>query len=236
MDVFGRAYQDYLSGEKDGIIKVYSDIAEPEELPVSYFFRSWEEMPEYERLILSHAEGEVLDVGAGAGSHALELQKKGIAVDALDISPGAADVMRKRGVKEVWCGDYYDMANKGYETILFLMNGIGIAGSLSGLIKLLKHADTLLVPGGHILIESTDLMYLYEEEDGSYRVPLGERYYGELQYRLVYKNLETKPFSWLFADPDSLQHAASTCGYKTRILYAGERHNYVAVLTKDFFG
>ncbi len=233
MDIFGSAFQDYLSGEKNGIIKVYSDVAGPEELPVSYFFRSWEEMPKYEQLMLSHSEGHVLDVGAGAGSHALELQKQGFAVDAVDISPGAVDVMRKRGVKGAWCGDFFDMVKREYETILFMMNGVGIAGSLPGLFKMLRHADTLLAPTGRILIESTDLIYLYEEEDGSYRIPMGEKYYGELQYHLVYKDLKTNPFPWLFADFDSLKHAASTCGYKTRILYAGEKHNYVAELRKD---
>ncbi len=203
MDVFGRAFRDYVAGDQSGIIRVHSDITEPEDLPVSYFFRSWDEMPEWEKMMLNRAAGHVLDIGAGAGSHALELQSRGLPVDAADVSPGASEIMRERGVKEVYCRDFFEIRNRQYDTLLFLMNGIGIAGTLDGLRKLLKHAASLLMPGGEILIESTDLMYMYEDEDGSYRIPMGDHYYGELQYRLEYKGLKSSPFPWIFVDPAS---------------------------------
>ncbi len=232
MDVFGKAFQDYMAGRKDREIKVYTDISGPESLPVSYFFRSYDEMPEGEKLVMEHSAGSVLDVGAGAGSHALELQQRGLQVLALDVSPGAVQTMRQRGVKEIYCGEFYDLKKESFDTILFLMNGAGIAGSLKGLKKLLKHAAGLLSPGGMVFMESTDIMYMYEEDDGSYRIPMGEKYYGEREYRLVYHDLETKPFPWLFVDPHSLEYTASMCGLKTRIIYTGDNYNYVAELSK----
>lgn len=234
MDVFGRAFRDYINGDTGGMIRVHSDITEPEDLPVAYFFRSWDEMPEWERMMLNRAAGHVLDVGAGAGSHALELQSRGLPVDAIDVSPGASEIMRERGVKKVYCRDFFDIRNSQYDTLLFLMNGIGIAGTIDGLRKLLKHSASLLMPGGKILIESTDLMYMYEDEDGSYRIPMGDHYYGEMQYRLEYKGVTSKPFPWIFVDPASLRHAAKSFGLDTEIIYTGENHNYVAALSNDF--
>jgi len=232
MDVFGKAFQDYMTGKKDLEITVYTDISGPEKLPVSYFFRSWDDMPEGEKLVIERSGGRVLDVGAGAGSHALELQKRGLQVLALDVSPGAVETMRQRGVKETHCGDFYDLNKDHFDTILFLMNGAGLAGDLKGLKKLLNHAEELLSAGGLIYIESTDIMYMYEDEDGSYRIPMGEKYYGELEYRLICQDLETKPFPWLFVDPDSLEYTARMCGLKTRIIYTGDNYNYVAELSK----
>ncbi len=230
MDVFGIAFRDYMAGNRDGVIRVHSNIAEPEDLPVAYFFRSWDAMPEWEKTMMNQAAGHVMDVGAGAGSHALELQKRGVPVDAVDVSRGAAEVMRKRGVKHVYCADFFDIQFNHYDTILFLMNGVGIAGTLDGLYKLLQHAASMLMPGGEIIIESTDLMYMYEDADGSYRIPMGDQYYGELEYRLHYKNIVSEPFPWLFVDPESLKHAAEAAGLQMRILYVGENYNYVAAL------
>ncbi len=234
MDVFGKAFKDYLAGETGHDIVVHTDISDPERLPVAYFFRSWDEMPDSEKLVLERCTGRVLDAGAGAGSHAIELQKRGLEVLAIDISAGAVETMRQRGVKETKCCNFFDLKQNSFDTILFLMNGAGIAGKISRLKRLIDHAGALLSAGGKIYIESTDLMYMYEEEDGSYRIPMGKAYYGELEYRLEYRGAETKPFPWLFVDPATLQHVASSCGLDSGILYVGDNYNYVAELTKRY--
>ncbi len=227
-DIFGRAFKDFMSGKTDGMIRVSTSLSAAEALPVAYFFRSFNKMPEWEKLVMERCRGRVLDVGAGAGSHALALQDKGLAVCAIDVSAGAVEVMERRGVKNVQCRNFFRLQEKGFDTILFLMNGAGMAGTLDGLKKLLTHARKLLNPGGAVYLESTDLMYMYEEEDGSVLIPMGQKYYGELEYHLGYEDLDAEPFPWLFVDPDNLAGIAARCGMHAEIIYQGVDHNYVA--------
>ncbi len=232
-DIFGFAFKDYIAGKKDGKISVHTELTgftELDELPVAYFFRDFPSMPEWEQLALAHCRGLVLDVGAGAGAHALELQSRGMDVYAIDISPGAVMIMQERGVKQAFCSDIMKVSGMKFNTILFLMNGIGMAKDLNGLKELLLHAAGLLVPGGVILLESTDIIYMFKEEDGSILIPLGEKYFGEIIYRLSYNAYEGEPFPWLFVDFDNLQGIAGECGFSTEILYRGENHNYLAAL------
>ncbi len=230
-DIFGLAFKDYLAGIKDGKISVHTKLTgftELDELPVAYFFRDFHLMPEWEQLALAHCRGLVLDVGAGAGAHALELQNRGMDVYAIDISPGAVEIMQERGVKQAFCSDFMKVSGQKFNTILFLMNGIGMAKDLDGLKELLLHSAGLLVPGGVVLLESTDIIYMYKEEDGSILIPLGEKYYGEITYCLSYNEYEGEPFPWLFVDFDNLQGIAGECGFSAEILYRGENYNYVA--------
>ncbi len=233
IDIFGLAFHDYLAGNTSGVIKVKTMLAEfteNESLPVAYFFRTFDEMPEWEQQALNLCMGSVLDVGAGAGAHSLELQKRGMEVCAVDVSPGAVDIMKIRGVHEVFCVDVMTFSARIFDTILLLMNGIGMAKNLDGLKKLLLHLKSLLRPGGRIILESTDILYMFREEDGSILLPLGARYYGEIKYQLYYSNKKGKTFPWLFVDKDNLSAIASECGYLTKILYDGETSNYLAVL------
>jgi len=190
-------------------------------------------MPPWERLMLDECRGNVLDVGAGAGSHALALQEKGKKVTALDISPGATEVMKARGVEQAVCADIWEFDQKGFDSVLFLMNGIGIAGNLGRLPSLLSHAAGLLSPGGVIYVESTDLMYMFEEEDGSVLLPMGEQYYGEVTYQLRYKELKGEPFPWLFVDMDNLSTIARSCGLQMDVIYQGGDNHYVAALRRQ---
>ncbi len=233
-DIFGLAFRDFLDGHTDGIINVQtrlSGFTEQEELPVSYFFRNVDDMPEWERLALDACRGSVLDVGAGAGAHALELQKREHEVCAIDISPGAVDTMKQRGVKQAKCVSLLEFTGEKFDTLLFLMNGVGMATYLVGLKKLFTHARSLLAPGGKILLESTDIMYMYQEEDGSVLLPMGNKYYGEVDYKLSYKQYKSKPFPWLFVDIDNLCSIAGECGFLYEILYQGETDNYLVELT-----
>ncbi len=232
-DIFGIAFEDYLSGNVTGVIKVKTMLAgftENETLPVTYFFRSFDEMPEWEQQVLSNISGNILDVGAGAGAHSLELQSRGHEVTAIDTSPGAVKTMKARGVREAYQADIFTFTKEKYDHVLFLMNGIGMAEDLNGLRKLLLHLKTILKPGGVVWIESTDILYMYREEDGSILLPLGNRYYGEIRYQLYYGNKKGKPFRWLFVDKDNLYHIAHSCGYAPDFTYDGKSSNYVAAL------
>lgn len=229
-DPVGAAIQDYLAGEKEASIVVESNLTEDDEIAVDYLFRTPADMPELELLALEQSRGAVLDVGAGAGCHSLALQEQGVNVTALDISEGAVAAMRQQGIRQVVQQNLFDLQGQRFDTLLLLMNGIGIAGDLEGLERLLQHAKTLLYPGGQILLESSDILYMFEEEDGSVLLDLNAGYYGEVRYNMRYKQHQTGEFKWLFIDPAILDDYATDHGYAFEMLYEGEYGNFLARL------
>ena len=230
-DPMGAAMLDYLQGDADAEVAVTSSLTEDDVIPAYYLFRDETYMPELELLALEACRGDILDVGAGAGSHSLALQEQGKEVTAIDFSAGAAEVMRQRGVRKVLHQDVLELKNGQYDTLLLLMNGIGIAGNLMGLGRFLGHLKTLLKPGGQILLESSDILYMYEDEDGSVLLDLNAGYYGEVQYNMTYRDQESGWFNWLFIDAAILEDYAVEQGFAFELLYAGEHGNYLARLT-----
>ncbi|MBS4013658.1 MAG: class I SAM-dependent methyltransferase [Bacteroidetes bacterium] len=232
-DIFGIAFKDFLEGQTDGKIIIKTDVSGIEELPVMYFFRGKDELPEWEQIALDICKGRVLDAGAGAGSHALILQEMNFDLVAMDISEGAVEIMKNRGVENAVCSDFHSFNDeKKFDTILFLMNGIGLAKNLEGLKNTLDHCKTLLNKNGQIILESSDLIYLYEDNDGSFYINLSEKYYGEVEYILSYKKNKGEKFNWLYVDYDNLASVAELSGFKSELVYKGDNYNYLAVLRK----
>jgi SAM-dependent methyltransferase len=230
-DPIGHAVWDYANGKRGESIIITTDIAEDEELLPSYFFRSFDQMPLQEQEALRRCHGRILDVGAGAGAHSLWLQDQGFEVDALEISPLSCETMRKRGVKNILLEDIFKLTERKYDTILLLMNGAGIAQTLPGLRTLLLHLKTLLNPGGRLLADSSDLLYLFTDENGETWVDIAsDTYYGEMSYQLTYKNIVGKPFSWLFVDPETFCDYAQFCGYTVKEKFTGAHFDYMVEL------
>lgn len=229
-DPFGLAIDDFYRKGKAPDIKVDSNYTKGESIAVAHFFRVEDQMPGIEKAAIKKCKGKILDVGAAAGCHAIILQKKGFNVIAIDKSGMATDVMRKRGIQKVVCADIFEYKENTFDTILLLMNGAGIGGNLSGLKKLLRHLKTLLSENGQILIDSTDIRYLFEEKDGSLWVDLAnDKYYGEMQYKVKYKN-ETDEFDWLFIDYNLLNKIALETGLKCELVASGNHNDYLAKL------
>jgi SAM-dependent methyltransferase len=230
-DPIGQAVWDFQNGIEIESIVVKTDIAEDELLSPSYFFRTYDQMPHQEREALKRCKGKILDIGAGAGAHSLWLQNQGFDVDSIDISPLSCETMRKRGIKNVLLKDVYALKNQKYDTILLLMNGAGVAQTLPGLEKLLLHLKTLLNPGGKILADSSDLLYLFTDENGEMWVDIAsDAYYGEMEYQLSYKTIHGKPFPWLFVDPDTLSDFAKLYGFKVKDKIEGAHFDYMIEL------
>jgi len=228
-DPIGKAITDFSRSKRPDDIIVCSEICEDDIIPIEVLFRNEDEMPELEVLALQNATGKILDVGAGAGTHANYLQNMGKDVTAIDISEGAVAFMQTQGLKSKKV-DFFDLKDEKFDTILMLMNGIGIAGTLSNLEKTLEHAKSLLNPGGKILCDSSDIKYLYEDEDGSLWVNLNQEYYGNFRFQMKYKK-ETGPwFDWLYVDFDSLFNAAKNVGLKAVRLFDKD-DNYLAEIT-----
>lgn len=225
----GAAILDYQTKGKAGKLSILSSMFEEDEMPVKHLFRNLEEMPILEQKALSLTKGKVLDVGAGAGCHALALQAQSIAVKAIDISPLSCEAMELRGVMDAECINLFDEhLETGFDTILLLMNGTGIAGKIENLPALFNRLKALLNKDGQILIDSSDIKYIYENEDGSFDINLNTAYYGEVDYQMVYKDVKGDSFDWLYVDFPLLKSIAESCGLHGELIAEGEHYDYLA--------
>ncbi len=231
-DPMGAAIRDYHLRGKAARLRVMSSMFDEDEMPVDHLFRTFDDMPHLEQKALNMAYGKVLDIGAGAGCHALALQERGMDVKAIDISPLSCEVMKERGIKDVECVNLFCKQLQGkYDTLLLLMNGTGIAGKLSQLPALLNRLKELLSEEGQILIDSSDLKYIYENEDGSMDIDLNAQYYGEVDYQMQYRDIKGEPFDWLYTDPMLLASVSKQCRLQCQIMEQGEHYDYLAKLT-----
>ena len=228
-DPMGAAILDFQKQGKAARLRVLSSMFEEDEMPVTHLFRSVPKMPLLEQKALQLAKGRVLDIGAGSGCHTLALQEKGFTVKAIDISPLSCEAMKLRGVKNAECINLFDdHLGTGFDTILLLMNGTGIAGKIEHLPALFQRLKALLNPSGQILIDSSDLKYIYENEDGSFDINLNGAYYGEVDYQMIYKDVKGDRFDWLYVDFPLLKSIAETYGLHGELVAEGEHYDYLA--------
>ena len=231
-DPIGEAILDYAENRQANDIIVSSELCEDDVIPLEVLFRTRKDMPELELKALELCRGDVLDVGAGAGIHCLELQKKGINVFAIESSPGASEHLKNSNIPvENVNFENFNPSIK-YDTILMLMNGIGIAGTLGQLKATLLHAKTLLKPGGQLLCDSSDIRYLYEDDDGALWMNLNAEYYGNFRFQMHYKKTSGPWFDWLYVDYDSLHIIANKAGFTCKRVSEQENH-FLAQLSID---
>ncbi|ATP58442.1 SAM-dependent methyltransferase [Pedobacter ginsengisoli] len=226
MDVFGEALKDQFTKPPAETLWVHNSYDEPEEMPVDVYFRGEDEMPELELTALAMCKGKVLDVGAGVGSHALILQKRGFNVTGMDISTPAVAIMKQRGLKQAIEGNILTYKEDTYDTLLFMMNGIGLTGSIAGLKAFLQHVKGLINPDGQLVFDSSDLSYLYQEIP----FPLNG-YYGEVSFRYEYKSIKGNWFKWVYVDQKTLIDIARQSGWDAEIVFEDDHDQYLARLT-----
>lgn len=230
-DLFGTALLDHLHQNSPEDLITSTNISDEDTLPVSYLFRDFKDMPALEQKALELSKGRTLDVGCGAGSHSLYLQQKNIEVKAIDISPGAISVSKARGVKNAELKALLEETEQ-FDTVLILMNGTGVFQELSQIATYLKHLKTLLLSGGQILIDSSDIQYMYEDEDGGIWIDTHSNYYGELDYFLEYKGQTEVAMKWLYLDYKTLDDACQSVGLHCELILEGEHYDYLARITQ----
>ena len=228
-DLFGNALLDFYNQNYTEDIITSTNISDEDVLPLSYLFRNYKNMPKLEQKALQLATGRILDVGCGSGSHSLYLQERGLDIKGIDISKGAIEVSKKRGVTNAVLIDILEETEK-FDTILLLMNGTGIFQEISQVGKYLKHLKSLLNPDGQILIDSSDIKYMYQDDDGGLWIDTNANYYGELDYYLSYKGQDEIPMKWLYLDFDTLQLACHSVGLQCKKIEEGEHFDYLAKL------
>ena len=187
-------------------------------------------MPPIERTALDLSSGKILDVGAGAGCHSRELLGRGLQVVSLERSALLCDVMRNLGMEQIVCQDILNYQSEGFDTILLLMNGFGIAGTESALPDFLRHLKSLLKPGGQIIGESSDVLYMIQQNPEFREMDLSKGYYGEVQFKLKYLSDEIE-FPWLYADEFLLEAIALEVGLSFEIIERGPDYNFLCRLS-----
>lgn len=233
-DPMGAAIADYFTKGRAAKLRVFSSQFDEDEIPAEQLFRTFDEMPLLEQEALRRATGKILDCGAGSGCHALALQDMGKQVEAIDISPLSVETMQKRGVRQAYCVNLFDEHYlQKFDTILMLMNGSGIIGKLENMSTFFAKMKQLLNPGGCIYMDSSDLRYLFEDEDGSFLIDLVGGYYGEIDFRMQYKQVKGDTFDWLYIDFQTLSYYASENGFRAELVKEGEHYDYLACLRWD---
>lgn len=214
-DPFARALRAYRDGDTDAGVMVSSDGGGPRWTPVSLFFRGPGDFAPHHRLALDLARGRVLEVGAAAGALSLALQDRGLGVTALDAVPEAVEIMRERGVEDARCVPVLDFHDpEPFDTVLLLMNGSMIAGTLEGLARLLGRLEGLLAPGGQVLMDSTDVT-----DDQVWETDPEAPYPGELHFQLEFEGERGPPFPQLFVDPSTLDRVARQVGLVSEVVW-----------------
>ncbi|WP_339920676.1 class I SAM-dependent methyltransferase [uncultured Flavobacterium sp.] len=232
-DLFGKAILDYQTNNSPEDLITETTISEEDEMSVAYLFRSYKEMPTMEQKALQLAKGKILDVGCGAGSHSLYLQNElNLEVTAIDISSNAIQACSLRGIKDARVQDVMTLENETYDTILLLMNGAGMCGKLKNIPNFLIKLKSLLNPGGQILLDSSDIIYMFDDdEDGGKWIPSDNEYYGEVVFNIGYKGEKEKPFNWMYIDYNTLQNAAFANDLQAELILEGEHYDYLAKLS-----
>ena len=226
MDPYSQALQEYFAEQETADLLLHNSYGAIEEMPLWYFFRSYDEMPDLEKMALSVCEGRVLDIGAGTGVHSICLRQLGYEVLPIDTSVGAVDIMKASDLKNANKQDYFDLKGERFDTLLCLMNGIGFIGKLDRLEDFLLKADELLTADGQILLDSSDIRYVYENG-----LPT-DHYYGEVSFQYEYKSRLGEAFPWVYIDPDTLTKEADRLGWFVYFLHT-ENDQYLARLIRQ---
>lgn len=220
------ALMDYVECNTKHQLILHNSYGEPEEMSVEVFFREAEDLSNLEQLALQNCRGQILDLGAGAGALSLILQDMKQSVTALEHDAGCSQLMQALGVQSVELADFWEYEGE-YDTLLAMMNGLGLAGTLGGVRKFLKKCMTLLKPGGQLLFDSSDISYLYTAEAADKAFD----YYGEVRYRYQYKEQTDHWFDWVYVDQDTLFGICKELKLKFEVLHTDEYQQYLGRIT-----
>jgi len=180
-----------------------------------------------ERTILERVQSPVLDVGAASGRQALMLQDRGLAVTAIDSCAGCVDLMRQRGVLDARKQDVFDLRDESWHSVIFMMETIGLTGTVARLADLLRKLRGHVSEDGQILLDARPL-----QTDGG-----GSDYEGELVLQMRYGEITGDVFRWLYLDFDMLTEIATDCGWSATMIARDEATDaYAAHLCKTHPG
>jgi len=236
-DAYGQEIMEYLkTGKSFEIVERSDGFISPSSGPKNYFanFNNWNF---YERKAISNAKGKILDVGAGAGRISLYLQKKGFDVTAIDNSPLAISVCRKRGVKKAKVlpiGDISKLSPNKFDTVVMLGNNFGLFGGFHKAKKLLKTLYKITAPRALILAESNNPYKTKDPNHRSYhKLNLKHgRMAGQLRIRIRFYKTIGDWFDYLLVSPHEMKTILDGTGWRIRKVISSEKSSYIALIEK----
>lgn len=237
-DVFGKVLKDYQAG-KDPQYRVLRDDGHGEKKFVSpeEYFLNYEEWDKPEKEIIKLARKKTLDIGAGAGKHALYLQNKGYDVKAVDISSGAVDVMRERGVEDVQLQDVnkLDFNEDVFDTILLMGNNLGLAGTVEKTLDLFERLAKMTKEDARIIGTTRDVFASNKEIHKKYQeknIKTGKAA-GQLKLRLAYKDEKGEWLDYLLFDRKQLYDLLNQTQWIAYMVTRNYDGTYGVVLKKE---
>jgi cyclopropane fatty-acyl-phospholipid synthase-like methyltransferase len=236
-DAFGREIYGHMMGTNrcevierdDGYLEVSDQIG--------VYFEDYREWPSHHREAIEHAQGRVLDIGCGAGRHALYLQRKGLAVTGIDVSPLAVKVCRMRGVADARVMSITDISTRlgRFDTVVMLANNFGLFGNRRRARWLLKKLHAISTDDAVILTESTDPYANDSPVHRRYRSRNRERgrMPGQIRLRLRYRQYKTPWFDFLLVSKREMAEIVDGTGWRVeRFIDSGEPI-YIGLLKKE---
>ena len=224
---FVESLMDYVECNNGNPLILHNTYGDPEEMSVEVFFREEEDLSTLEKMALHACTGDILDLGAGAGALSLILQDMGKSVTAIENDSGCTLLMQALGVKSVLKEDFWQYEGQ-YDTLLAMMNGLGLAGTLDAVPKFLKKCMSLLKSGGQLIFDSSDISYLYagKAKDAAFD------YYGEVRYQYEYKDQTDDWFDWVYVDQETLYNICRSLNLNLEVLYTDEYQQYLGKVTR----
>lgn len=226
MNLFVNALKAYHAGNRSASFLIRRDDGFEVQVPVSLFF-SEQAFPDLEVRALDLCKGRVLDIGAAAGRHSMELIRRGFSVTSLDIASDVEDILRDRGIKEIVISDVFTFSGDRFDTLLMLMNGIGIVGTVDRLDLFLNHAHRLVASGGQILCDSIDVSVTSDPIHVAYRQQniASGRQPGQQSFTITYENQQGAVFDWLHIDFPTFSRHCLKANWKAELIYEdGDGH------------
>jgi len=211
--LIAQAINDHLLNLEEKQIQVWLNQKKEEDYMASYFLRSREDMPKHEVLALSLAVGEILDIGAGAGAHTVELCNANKNVTALELNHDLAEIIKNRCDAKVLAEDIFKWKAKvKYDTILLLMNGLGIAQTKEKVPELLEKVKHLLAIHGKAYVELTDYNFSTEYD---HEITAEN----EVTFRLKYGSRFSEEMSWIYPSLTEVENHCHALSLRIKILY-----------------
>lgn len=201
------------------------------------YFSEYKDWSDAERRAIALAKGRILDVGCGAGRHALYLQEKGFDVTSIDTSPGAVKVCKLRGVKRamVLTVDKVDKFKPAsFDTILMLGNNFGLFASAKKAKSLLRKFARVTSPGAKIIAGTRNPYFTEDANHLQYHKQNKKRgrMAGQIKMRVRFKKIVGKWFDYLLVSPEEMREILSDTGWQIEELFASEEATYIAVIGK----
>lgn len=238
-DIFGSMYIDGFQGTNPEYYSIERDDGYIDtDNEIGIYFQPYYKWSQVDKNVLKFVQGKILDIGAGAGRHSLYFQENGYEVHALDNSVLAQEVMKCRGIKNIYLQDICKIEEIGFmdnyfDTVLMLFNNFGLTGSREKTKELLMKLHKITSPKARIISVGVDPYASKIPEHVNYNKKLSEKgTSGLIKLRIIYRNITGPWYVLLMLSSDELKDFVKTAGWKVIHCENLGKPTYGAIIAK----